>query len=116
MITINKYVVYGLILGALASLLPGISGKQGEEPRLKILANMVLVRNTGECNNKCVHIHHWMWLGALLLFTSYISCKDSWITQFLLGVWASSAVSELLRYSDALQIRQKCFPGCDVSR
>lgn len=111
---VSRYVIYGLVVGALISLVPGISAEEGKEPRFKILANMVIVRNTEKCNNECFHIHHWMWIGALLLFTAYISCKDSWITEFILGVWISSTISEHIKYSDALQIRQKCHPGCDV--
>lgn len=113
---VNKYTVYGLIIGALCSLLPGISGKQGKEPRLKLLANMVIVQDTGRCSNRCFHIHHWMWLGVVMLYTAYVTCLDSWSTQFILGAWISSTISEYVRYTDALTITQKCFPTCKVTK
>ena len=46
MLGINNYIIYGLIIGSVVTLMPYISGKQGHEPRLKILANLVMVKDT----------------------------------------------------------------------
>lgn len=116
MLGINNYIIYGLIIGSVVTLMPYISGKQGHEPRLKILANLVMVKDTDHCNNKCFHIHHWMWLGLLFTYTLYLTGKSSWMTQLLFGVWISSTILEIVRYSDSLHIYQKCFPKCKVQK
>ena len=116
MIGISNYIIYGVIIGSLVSLIPYVSGKQGHEPRAKFLINMVVVKDTDHCNNSCFHIHHWMWIGILLLYTFYVSGQYSVFTQFLFGAWLSSSIAEMIRYPDARTVYQKCFPNCKVQK
>jgi len=112
----HNYIIYGLLIGTIFSALPFISGKEGKEPRFKLIGNVVLVKDTDHCNNNCFHIHHWMWLGLVVIYTLFVTGYQSWITQLTFGLWISSTIVELYRYSDALKITQKCFPKCKVNK
>ena len=107
-----EYLVYGLIIGTIASLIT--LGKQGEEPKIKLAINMVLVKDTNSCSNSCFHIHHWIWIGIIFIYTMLITGYKSNYSKLMLGLWLSSSIIEFFMYNDTLNLTQKCFKNCKV--
>lgn len=115
MIKIDKFIIFGLIC-SLLSIMPGVKAKKGHEPRFKLFSNHVRVRDTDSCNNKCYHIHHWIWIGVLLLLSAILSGLYTNVTNFLKGLWVGCFILEFFLYEDMFKIKQKCFPNCKITK
>ena len=102
----------GAALGLVFTAL--FSGIQGGEPRFSFARNLVIVGNTDKCENKCLHVHHWMLAIALAAYTCLLTGANSGATAIVGGFAASSSIMEFLTFSDSMRIHEQCFPHCSV--
>ena len=106
--------VLGFLLGLIFTL--AFSGTMGKEPKLSFARNVILVDNADSCDNKCIHIHHWMLAAFVLLYTLIITGMNSKATALVAGFAVSSAISEFLMFADSTELHVKCYPDCQVQR
>ena len=64
MIKINNFFIIGLICSVF-SLKILFTSEEGKEPQH--FPNLIFIINNNLCENKCLHIHHWIWIGILFL-------------------------------------------------
>lgn len=103
--------LFGLCIGTIMDLVftPSKKGKEG-----KYVSNLVVVNNTNSCNNKCTHIHHWIWGGLIVLYTTLLISPNHSITQFISGLWFGSFIAEYIQYGNNIfNITQECFTDCE---
>jgi hypothetical protein len=99
------------------------SKKKGHEG--KFVSNLVIVKNTSKCHNICYHIHHWMWMLVVMVFTViidtfmvYTSNKKGHLNYTnMISLYLGASISEYIRYgNDIFKIYQKCFTNCSLNR
>jgi hypothetical protein len=94
------------------------SDKPGDEPRW--LINLVIVGNTGSCENKCYHIHHWQWTAVILIlylviFTAFQGGQWNDRNWYLVSLYSGSAISEYIKFgNDIFIVTRPCFPQCRI--
>lgn len=81
--------------------------------------NIVLVLNTDTCNNKCIHIHHWVWMLLLLIFViglNYIlGYKWNKIYNYLISFYLGTFFGELVIFRKNIFLFQvPCFNNCNL--
>ena len=104
------YFIIGFIVGIIIDLFFTPSKKNTEG---KYVSNLVIVNNTQSCNNKCTHIHHWMWGGLLIIYSAILLSPTHNISLFLFGLWLGSFISEYIQYGNNIfHVTQKCFTKC----
>lgn len=106
------------LLGFVLSYL--FAGKRkGEEGRF--VSNLIIVKDTGVCQNDCVHIHHWMWMIGLLFVYLVVNLIIGfpWNNNYyyLISFVMGASFAEYVQFkNDIFQIQQKCFPVCKVDK
>lgn len=114
---INKSSIFWFALGFIGTYIFGSKQKNHEG---RFISNLIIVGNTSACNNKCYHIHHWMWmLGVVvsfLIINKMILRKNMNYTN-LFALYLGASISEYIKYgTDIFQIKQKCFADCRLKR
>lgn len=86
-------------------------------------SNIIIVENTDKCNNKCYHIHHWMWMliivVSFVIINTFISNHKTPVIEYtnLFALYFGAFISEYIKYgTDIFKIKKKCFPDCQVKR
>lgn len=116
---INKASILWFALGFMGTYIFGSKQKNNEG---RFVSNLILVGNTSACDNKCYHIHHWMWM--LFIVVSFIIInkfilhnKKPMEYTNLLALYLGASVSEYIKYgTDIFQIKQKCFTDCRLKQ
>jgi len=104
------YFIIGFIVGVILDLFLTPSKKNTEG---KYVSNLVIVNNTQSCNNKCTHIHHWMWGGLLVIYSAFLLSPTNNISLILFGLWLGSFISEYIQYGNNIfYVTQECFTEC----
>ena len=88
----------------------------GKEP--PFFRNMVLVINTESCNNKCVHVHHWVWMLLLLIlfimFNYLIGYKWNKVYTYFIFLYLGTFFGELVLFRNNIFLFQvPCFNNCN---
>lgn len=104
--------VLGFLFGLIFTL--AFSGTMGKEPKLSFARNVILVDNADSCDNKCIHIHHWMLAAFVLMYTLVITGMNSRATALVAGFAVSSAISEFLMFADSTELHVQCYPNCQL--
>ena len=99
-----------------------IFGSKQKNHEGRFVSNLIIVGNTSACNNKCYHIHHWMWMLVIVVsfvvINKFILKKDkknkkSMELTNLFALYLGASISEFIKYgTDIFQIKQKCFADC----
>jgi hypothetical protein len=118
---IDKAVILWFVLGFIGTYVFGSKQKNHEG---RFVSNLIIVGNTSACNNKCYHIHHWMWMlfvvGSFVMIHKFIlhkNHKKSMDYTNLFALYLGASISEYIKYgTDIFQIKQKCFPDCRLKR
>lgn len=108
-----KYFIFlvGFVVGIILDLFFTPSKKNTEG---KYISNLVIVNNTQSCNNKCSHIHHWIWGGLFVTYTAFLLSPSHNMSLILAGLWFGSFISEYIQYGNNIfQITQRCFTECE---
>ena len=116
---LNKISILWFVLGFMGTYLFGSKQKNHEG---RFVSNLIIVGNTSACNNKCYHIHHWMWM--LFVLVSFIIInkivlqnKKPMDYTNLFALYLGASISEYVKYgTDIFQIKQKCFADCQLKR
>lgn len=124
MIDATKECAIILAMIALGLFTVVFSGKKGKEPVVGV--NMVIVKNTEECENECYHIHHWMYFLVMLLIyfavnlifqPGRLNLRLKLHYLYLIALYIGVFISELIRYGPDVvtNISQDCFAHCSVT-
>ena len=117
---ITKSSILWFALGFIGTYIFGSKQKNHEG---RFVSNLIIVGNTSACNNKCYHIHHWMWM--LFIVVSFVIInkilykknKNPLDYTNLFALYLGASVSEYIKYgTDIFQIKQKCFADCRLKR
>lgn len=105
------YLVF-FFLGAALSYLFLMNTRVNGEPKHGL--NMNIVLDSDKCNNRCVHIHHWMFLLVMLLTflgTNYLlGTKWNPKNMYIIMLYLGSVVSEYIEFGNSIfVIRNQCF-------
>lgn len=81
--------------------------------------NMVLVINTDTCNNKCIHVYHWVWMLLLLVFiivfNYLIGYKWNKIYNYLISLYLGTFLGEFVLFRNNIFLFQvPCFNNCNI--
>jgi hypothetical protein len=115
---INKASIFWFVLGFLGTYVFGSKQKNHEG---RFVSNLIVVGNTSACNNRCYHIHHWMWMlvivVAFLLIHRFVLHQKPMGYTNLFALYLGASISEYIKYgADIFQIKQKCFADCRLKR
>lgn len=91
-----------------------IFGSKCKDHEGKFLPNMIIVINTDICENRCLHIHYWIFLlFILIIFISLnyiIGNKPNIYYIYLLFAYLGAFISEYIRYgNDILKLYKNVF-------
>ena len=114
---INKASIFWFVVGFIGTYIFGSKQKNHEG---RFVSNLIIVGNTSACDNKCYHIHHWMWM--LVIGVSFVIInkmirnkknKKPMNYTNLFAFYLGASVSEYIKYgTDIFRIKQKCFADC----
>jgi hypothetical protein len=107
------------VIGFIISYLVGGKKKESEG---KYIPNLVVVADTDILNctpdtEMCYHIHHWIFLGVLLMgymILNYIMGYKPTINYlYLFSIYLGASVSEYVFYgNDIFSVYRKCYNNC----
>jgi len=113
---INKASIFWFALGFMGTYIFGSKQKNHEG---RFVSNLIIVGNTSACDNKCYHIHHWMWMLFIVVscvIINKILNKGAMNYTNLFVLYLGASVSEYIKYgTDIFKIKQKCFADCRLS-
>jgi hypothetical protein len=116
---INKASILWFLLGFVGTYIFGSKQKNHEG---RFVSNLIVVGNTSACDNKCYHIHHWMWMlfivvSFLIINKMVLRNKKTMNYTNLFALYLGASISEYVKYGkDIFQIKQKCFADCRLKR
>jgi len=93
--------------------------KTGNNKEPSFFKNLVLVINTDTCNNKCIHVHHWVWMLLLLVFiivfNYLIGYKWNKIYNYLISLYLGTFLGEFVLFRNNIFLFQvPCFNNCNI--
>jgi len=117
----NKIIpsVLWFILGFVGTYIFGGKHKNQEGT---FVPNMMIVENTSTCDNRCYHIHHWMWMlfvviSFIIINKVVLNNKTPMNYTNLFALYFGASISEYMKYgTDIFRIKQKCFVDCKLNQ
>lgn len=107
---LNNNINY-LIVFFISFIICYLSMRDKPDSNPKIGFNFVLVKNP--CENKCYHIHHWFYLGILLIiyFLINLSIGYGWNIYYIyiISIYMGLSFAELVKFgNDIFKFNKPC--------